>query len=177
MATTDDSRQLYQLMRRCKWAAAARVAERLLREEPDDHFYLVTRGDCDHERFRYASALVWYDRALAVAPACPEALYSRANTLHMLRRDQEAYEILVPLSKMTRRQYERACPDGDIDAAARLADANFLLFMVVACRDASLRNAKPFLDKYFKLRLPRRSTWTLRAAREDVRFYRDQFGD
>jgi len=177
LATTDESRQLYQLMQRCKWAAAARIAERLLRAEPDDHFFLVTRAMCDHERFRYSSALMWFDRAFAVAPSCPSVLYNRANTLHMLRRNQEAYEILVPLSKMTRRQFEQACPEGDIDTASFVADTNFLLFHVVACRDESLQNAKPFLDKYFKLRLPRRSTWTLKAAREDVRFLRDQFGE
>ena len=177
MATMDDSRQLNNLMRKRKWSAAARVAERLLRVDPDDHFFLVTRAMCDHERFRYAPALVWFDRAFAAAPSCPSVLYNRANTLHMLRRNQEAYEILVPLSKMTRRQVGQACPEGGIDTASFVADTNFLLFHVVACRDASLRNAKPFLDKYFKLRLPRRSTWTLRAAREDVRFYRDQFGD
>jgi hypothetical protein len=54
-----------------------------------DHEGLIDRGNRLHEARRYAAALPWFDRALLVAPQCPNAIYNRANTLHMLDRDHD----------------------------------------------------------------------------------------
>ena len=104
-----------------------------------DHDTMILRGLALHEARRYAAALPYFDRALQLAPDCPVAVYNRANTLHMLDRDEEAYPLLRDLIGASHEELRRRCP-GVWPRSLQL-DAYMLLFWVVldyrgACDEA-----------------------------------------
>ena len=133
-----------------------------------DHEALVQRGLDLHEVQRYAAPLPWFDRALAVAPACPVAQYNRANTLHMLDRDREAEPILRELIAPGLAELRRRCAIAD-DLPSLQLDAHYLLFLVLL--DGRGFSAEAFRLAEEHLRLRRRglrSKWPAREVRADV---------
>jgi tetratricopeptide (TPR) repeat protein len=132
-----------------------------------DHEALVQRGLDLHEARRYAAALPWFDRALAVAPECPVAQYNRANTLHMLDRDREAEPILRRLITASPAQLRRRCAT----AAARSLqlDARYLLFWVLLGGRGFSAEAFRLAEEHLRRRRRGlRSLWPVREVRADV---------
>ncbi len=88
-----------------------RPAKKLNQRSPRmaDHDALIRHGADLHEARRYAAALPWFERALHIAPQCPVAIYNRANTLHMLDRDQEAEPLLRGLIRATPEELRAGC--------------------------------------------------------------------
>src|SRR4051812_38676060 len=93
-----------------------------------DHQALIKTGLKLHEARRYAKALTYFEEASCLAPNCAVAAYNRANTMHMLGRDAEAYSILRELITVDPAELERRCPD--VRALSLQLDACFLLFFV-----------------------------------------------
>src|SRR6266545_4541417 len=94
-----------------------------------DHQALVKAGLNLHETRHYARALPYFEKAARLAPDCPVAAYNRANTMHMLGRDAEAYLILRELISVSAAELERRCTNAQPPSLQ--LDAHFLLFWVV----------------------------------------------
>ena len=163
------------LMRSNEWTSAARSLSALLRKRSDDHFLLLKRGLCDHERHRYSKALPWFAKAAAAAPHCPCAQYNLANTLFMLKREGEAFAILSKLAAMSPDMVEDACADADEDGAGFVADVHYLLFQIVIEREQDYAAAAPYLQRHLALRKGHRSLWPLRVLRREVKGYRKEY--
>lgn len=121
-----------------------------------------------HEAYKYAAALPWFDRALAVAPECPVAQYNRANTLHMLGRDREAEPILRKLIIVSPADLRRRCPIAQELRSLQL-DAHYLLFLVLLEGRGFSIEAFKIAEKHLRLR--RRglfSKWPVREVRADI---------
>jgi hypothetical protein len=141
-----------------------------------DHEQLVRRGLVLHEGRRYAAALPWFDRALAVTPPCPVAQYNRANTLHMLDRDREAEPILRGLIAVSAAELRRRCAAADVRSLQ--LDAHYLLFLVLL--DGQGFSAEAFELAGEHLRLRRRglrSNWPAREVRADVAAKRREWAE
>jgi tetratricopeptide (TPR) repeat protein len=131
------------------------------------HERFILRGHKLHEARRYAEALPYFDRALRIVPECPLAVYNRANTLHMLARDREAYPLLRGLIGVEAKELQKRCP---VSRPRSLQlDAYQLLFWVVLY-------GKGYCDEAFRygaehLRRRKRgiqSVWTAREVRADI---------
>ena len=133
-----------------------------------DHEALVDRGLDLHEARRYAAALPWFDRALAVAPGCPIAEYNRANTLHMLGRDREAEPILRALIAASPDELRRRCATAD-DLRSVQLDAHYLLFLVLLDGRGFSAEAFGLAEEHLRRRRRGlRSLWPAREVRADV---------
>ena len=131
------------------------------------HHALLDRGNELHEARQYRAALPWLDRALAVAPDCPAALYSRASTLHMLERNTEAEPLLRELISATHQELRRRCPES-MPRSVQL-DAHYLLFLVMIYGRGFSEEAFAFARKHLRMR--RRglhSVFSARAVRSDI---------
>jgi len=93
--------------------------------------------------------------------------FNRANTLHMLDRDEEAYPILRKLVVATEDELRRRCPDSS--PRSLQLDACMLLFWVaLGCQG---RRAEAFDWAAEHLRRRKRgvqSVWSARQVRSDI---------
>jgi tetratricopeptide (TPR) repeat protein len=94
-----------------------------------DHFALVRRGLQLHEARKYARALQHFEQACDLAPLCPTASYNRANTLHMLGNNEEAYQLLRGIVDASLENLTAGCPQ--CGARGLQSDACFLLALIV----------------------------------------------
>jgi tetratricopeptide (TPR) repeat protein len=132
-----------------------------------EHIRLMRSGWKHHDARRYDAALPYFDRAFRIAPECPSVVYNRANTLHMLGRDQEAYPLLLDLIRADIQELRRRCTIAR--PRSLQLDAYQLMFWVVLY-------GKGFCDEAFRyarehLRRRKRgvhSIWTAREVRADV---------
>ena len=132
-----------------------------------DHEALVQRGLDLHEARRYALALRWFERALAVAPKCPVAGYNRANTLHMLDRDGEAEPILRELIGASPAELRRQCASAD--ARGLQLDAHYLLAQVLRGGRGVPSEVLALAEEHLRRRRRGlRSVWSAREVRADV---------
>jgi tetratricopeptide (TPR) repeat protein len=130
-----------------------------------DHEELIIRGLKLHEARRYAAALPYFDRARQLAPECPVAVYNRANTLHMLGRDQEAYPLLRPLVEVGPEELRQRCLIS-VGARSLQLDAYILLFWVVLHDRGFCAQAFDYAGEHLRRRcrgVP--SVWSKRAVR------------
>ena len=131
------------------------------------HHRLIAQGARLHEARRYTSALTYFERALRVAPKCSLALYNRANTLHMLGRDEEAYPILRALVQAGDKDLLQGCPN--IRPRSLRLDAFQLLFWVVLYGRGYCAEAFRYAAEHARRRTRGlRSAWTAREVRADV---------
>ena len=134
---------------------------------PLDHEALVDRGLALHEARKYAAALSYFDRALAVAPRCPVAEYNRANPLHMLGRDAEAEPMLRELIGVAPAQLRRRCHA--VEPRGLQLDAHYLLFQVLLDSRGFSAEAFGLAEEHLRRRRRGlRSIWSLREVRADV---------
>jgi tetratricopeptide (TPR) repeat protein len=132
-----------------------------------DHQTIIRRGLALHESRRYAAALPYFDRALRVAPGCPVAVYNRANTLHMLGRDDEAYPLLIQLTRLGAAELARRCPDSQ-PRSLRM-DCHFLLFYTILGRRGFCREAIRHARTHLRLRCRGvQSLWSIRHVRREL---------
>ncbi len=139
-----------------------------------DHEALIERGLALHEARRYAAALPYFDRALAAAPGCAVAIYNRANTLHMLGREAEAYLLLQDLIAVGPEELRQRCPC--VGPRSLQLDTYFLLFWVVLYHRGFCPEAFAYAEEHLRRR--RRglaSKWTVREVRAEVAAMRKQY--
>lgn len=135
-----------------------------------DHEVLVKAGLKLHEAHHYARALHYFERARRLAPDCPVVHYNRANTLHMLNRDAEAYSILRELISVPPAELERRCPDAR--PLSLQLDAHFLLFWVVLDYRGFCAEAFNYAAEHLRRR--RRglqSVWSIRDVRKNIEWH------
>ena len=127
----------------------------------------MQRGLDLHEARRYAAALPWFERALAVAPGCPVAQYNRANTLHMLGRNGEAEPILRGLIAASPDQLRWRCATSE--PRSLQLDAHYLLFRVLLDERGFSAEAFELAEEHLRRRRRGlRSNWPAREVRADV---------
>lgn len=125
------------------------------------HFLLVQEGLRIHESRDYEGALPYFEKALKIRPSCPNALYNKANVLHMLGRDEEALKILFELIKRNDASYRESCPDSVETPRSLRLDCYFLTFICTLQQTGSWQKAAPYLRKHLALRCKGlRSIWS-----------------
>jgi tetratricopeptide (TPR) repeat protein len=132
-----------------------------------DHEALVRAGLQLHESRHYARALHYFEKAARLATECPVAGYNRANAMHMLGRDEEAYSILLELISVDATELGLRCPDAQ--AHSLQLDAHFLLFWVVLQHRGFCAEAFEYANEHLRRR--RRglqSVWSVREVRADI---------
>lgn len=134
---------------------------------PEDHETLVSAGLKLHEARRYAAALRVFEQASRLAPECPVVAFNRANPMHMLGREAEAYSILKDLIRTPPAQLKRRCSSAG--PRSLQLDAYYLLFRVVL----DYRGVCAEAFKYAAAHLRRRrrglhSVWSVREVRAEV---------
>jgi tetratricopeptide (TPR) repeat protein len=132
-----------------------------------NHIELVRCGNRIHEDRKYRAALPYFERALEVAPRCPVAAYCKANTLHMLDRDEEAYAILKRLINASILELRDCCPHCGPESLQ--LDAYYLLFLVTLRARGFGREAFGYARQHLRRR--RRgleSLWSVREVRAEI---------
>ena len=132
-----------------------------------DHRTLVKAGLKLHEARHYSKALEYFDRAMRITPECPVVAYNRANTLHMLGRDAEAYRILRELIRVAPLELDQCCPDAH--GVSLQLDTFYLLFLVTT--DVRGLCAEAFDYAAEHLRRRRRglqSVWSIKEVRATI---------
>lgn len=126
---------------------------------------LAARGGTWHDRRAYARALQLFRRARRLAPSCPVILYNVANTLHMLRRHDEASGILEGLLELSDATLLAGCARETRGSVRSLRlDAHHLLFLTTLYGTGSWLSAAPHLHQHLRLRRRGvRSLWSRRA--------------
>jgi hypothetical protein len=100
--------------------------------------------------------------------------YNRANTLHMMGREAEAYAILRELTKLASKELGRRCLN--FQASSLQLDAYFLLFWVTLYYKGFCTEAFRYADEHLRRR--RRglhSVWSLREVRADIAAMRQEW--
>ena len=120
-----------------------------------------------HESRRYGRALGAFEDAQRLAPSCPVVAYNRANTMHMLGRDEVARAVLRDLVSVGPETLERRCDA--VGGRSLQLDAYFLLFLVTLhCRGFS-DEAFGYADEHIRRRCRGlHSAWALREVRSEV---------
>ncbi len=139
-----------------------------------DHHELALRGWRLHESKNYSAALRCFDRALQLQPNCPTAIYNRANTLHMLGRDQEAYPLLLSLIKTSPEKLQQRC--GVARPRSLQLDAYQLLFWVVLYGKGFCKEAFRFAFEHLRRRKRGlHSVWSAREVKADIAAMRQEW--
>jgi len=108
------------------WPRAGTLIRSALKCEPDNHWLLTRLGLTYYERRQYERALLYSEKAFALAPQCPLVLWDYAGCLDMLDRTQEA---LSMYRWLVRRGVERLahgeCGEGIAWARGLVADCYY----------------------------------------------------
>lgn len=113
MTANGNGKRIETLIAAEQWKKAQKAIERQLADEPDSH-WLWSRLSCvKYEQRDYQGALDAAQRALAIVPDCPLALWDQANALDMLGKTKEAGLIY---SRLFRRGFQEIKePDEDAE--------------------------------------------------------------
>ena len=82
------SNRIETLIGKGDWKSARRAIEKQLDREPDDHWLWSRLSAVKYEQRDYEGALAAAEKALEMVPDCPLALWSYANALDMLGRQE-----------------------------------------------------------------------------------------
>ena len=144
--------RIERFLAREKWLEARRLIQRLLEDQPDDHFLLSRLALTHYEQRKYGRALKIEHRALALAPHCPLVLWGLAGTHHMLGQLDEASRIYQRLIRRGSLRLGRGrCGEGVRDARRLVADCWFRLGQLRE-REGQPRRAKSAYRKHLRLR-------------------------
>lgn len=136
----------------------------------DEHFSLIQKGLILHEKFKYSDALLYFENAYKLAPRCPSAMYNYANTLHMLERDIEAYNLLQQIVNSSIEDLRLGCQESREPPKSYQVDAYYLLFHVVFYWKRSWEEAFPYAQKHLVWRTRGlKSAWTIKQIRKELR--------
>ena len=97
----------------------------------NEHEELLDKGLELYDSFKYKKALPYLERAYQIAPQCISAMYNYANVLHMLDREEEAYNILIDLMDISIANAQKGCP-GLYGTRGIIIDAHYLIFNVMS---------------------------------------------
>lgn len=160
------------------WAAARRAIRRELRSSPDDHWLLTRLGTTYYEQKRYRQALKYSDKALALEPTCPLALWDRACALQMLNQPAAALQTYRHLVRRgVRRLASGQCGEGGRWACGLVADCHYR--MAGCYRQMGKRRlAVRALKQHLSLRGPACwSIYSLRAVRKELKSLEKELGN
>ena len=95
------------------WDLAESAIEEELAKDPDDHWLWCRLSTVRYEKRQYEAALECAEKALALVPDCPLALWDKAGALDMLGRWDQARRIYTQL--LERGTNRLSNPDEDAD--------------------------------------------------------------
>jgi tetratricopeptide (TPR) repeat protein len=89
--------QVESLIGQGEWEEAVKAIEEELRLDPDDHWLWSRLSTVKYEQRKYQEALDAANKALAIVPDCPLALWSLAGALDALGKTAEALKVYAAL--------------------------------------------------------------------------------
>jgi tetratricopeptide (TPR) repeat protein len=163
------SRQIEKAISRENWKAARRLISAGLRKDPDNHWLLTRLSLTYYEERRYTRALAYSERALAIAPRCPLALWDHAGTLEMLGCVEESADHYRRLIRCGVRALAFGdCGEGVRWARGLVADCWYRLGQCES-KLGRKKHAVRCLRRHLSLRGPGcRSIYPLRTARREL---------
>ncbi|MHC4945277.1 MAG: tetratricopeptide repeat protein [Planctomycetota bacterium] len=148
------------------WKKARQLLRNALKRKPDNHWLLNRLGLTYYEQLEYKRAIHYIEKALAIAPRCPLALWDYAHCLDMTGKMKEAIATYRKIVKLgVERIAHGDCGQGKGWARGLIADCH--LRMAYCYKDLrQLKMAVKVLKRHLKLRGPGcRSIYNI----EDVR--------
>ena len=121
------SRCINEALERDDTVAARTMIRREIRLSGEDHWLLTTLAVTYYEERRYNLALRYHERALALAPRCPNVLRDYAYTLYMLDHLDHAIKICKHLLKRGRAMAYGECGEGIRATLGLLNDCRYIL--------------------------------------------------
>ena len=110
MTANGHGKRIETLIAAANWGKARKALETLLAKEPDDHWLWSRLSGVKYEQRDYEGALDAANKALAIVPDCPLAIWSKANALDMLGTTNQAKKAYLGL---LRRGVEELKAPGD----------------------------------------------------------------
>jgi tetratricopeptide (TPR) repeat protein len=112
-----------------EWEKARHLIVQELNASPDSHWLLMRLGLTYYEQRRYARALKYEERALALMPTCPLVLWDYAGTLQMLAQHRKAVDVYLGIVRRGAARIARGpCGEGLGKARGLVADCYYRLF-------------------------------------------------
>lgn len=143
----------------------------------DEHEELIKRGLKYYDDRNYDEALPFLEQAYKIAPKCICARYNYANVLHMLSRDEEAYEILLEIIDTTPEDAKKNCPDV-FNPRGFIIDAHYLIFLVMIYGQGFSEEAFRFASKHLELRtIGINSVWPKKQVVSEINSFRKEWKD
>jgi tetratricopeptide (TPR) repeat protein len=87
------AKRINKLLDKEDWKGARRLVRGLRRADPDDHWLMTKMAQAYCGERKYAEALRWSRRALALAPKCPIARWDYAGINWESRRKAAAFRV------------------------------------------------------------------------------------
>ncbi len=103
-----------------EWESAEKVVAKQLAKAPDDHWLWSRLFGARYERRDYQGALEAAEKALAIVPDCPLALWSYAGAVEMLGRTKDAVKVYLQLIRRGAEELKQ--PDEDANECWEGAD-------------------------------------------------------
>ncbi|SRR5216683_946963 len=97
MSTSRNGNEIEALIRRSAWKPAQALIEKQLGKEPDDHWLWSRLSAVKYEQRDYQAASDAAEKALAIVPDCPLALWSKASALEMRGKTRDAIKVYIYL--------------------------------------------------------------------------------
>jgi tetratricopeptide (TPR) repeat protein len=129
MTANGNGKRIETLIAAEDWAKAQKAIQKQLAEAPDDHWLWSRLSSVKYEQRDYKGALDAAERALAIVPDCPLALWDQAGALDMLGRAKEAGLIYT---RLLRRGFQEI-KEPDEDAEGCWEDEQWTWALVVDC--------------------------------------------
>src|SRR5258708_7620538 len=85
--------QIEKLIGKFEWKLAQQTIEKQLEKDGNNPWLGTRLSAVKHEQHNYEEALEAADKALAIVPDCPLALWSQAGAMDMLGKTKEALKV------------------------------------------------------------------------------------
>lgn len=141
----------------------------------NDHISLINNGLKLYDVFKYQESLPYLKKAYKLAPRCLSAMYNYANVLHMLGKDEQAYDVILEIIDTSPEKAKREC-EHISHARGLIVDAHFLMFYVLIYGQGYNKEAFDYAEKHLKLRTRGvKSVWTKRQVKSEIKHHKKEW--
>lgn len=115
------------------WNSARKILLKLIKDYPDDHWFLTRLSNTYYEEKNYIKALEYVEKARKIAPRCPLVLWDYAGTSDMLNNNEGAIRIYKGLIRRgVKRIAYGECGEGIRWARSLVNDCRYKLGLIYA---------------------------------------------
>lgn len=141
-----------------------------------DHIRLINYGVDLLNANKEDIALPYFEKAYALAPECPSAIYNLANCYYHLAKESKAITLFNKLLSFDNSDRKHACPDDGIHGEEYKLDALFGLFRATLFLTESWDVAYPYAVQFLDLRRKGgQSVFTFEEVNEWIAYYKGEF--